>query len=140
MRMLDYVRAGDVIICTKLCRIGRSTADILKLLKILEENDVSFRCLNISLDSSTPTGKLMITMLAAVATFEREIMLERQMTGFAAAKAAGKYRGRKPTARAQAANVVELISQGKTKQAIANELAIGIASVYRIIKSLKRAI
>lgn len=134
MRMLDYVRAGDVIVCTKLDRIGRSTADILKLLVKLEAKGVAFNCLNISLDTATPTGKLMITMLAAVATFEREIMLERQLAGIAAAKAAGKYRGRKATARAQAANVVELIGQGKTKQAVANELAIGVASVYRIVR------
>lgn len=134
MSMLDYIRDGDVIVCTKLDRIGRSTVDILKLLEKLKAKGVEFRCLNINLDTATPTGKLMLTMLAAVAAFEREIMLERQLAGIVAAKAAGKYRGRKPTARAQAANVVELIGQGKTKQAVANELAIGVASVYRIVR------
>lgn len=134
LSMLDYAREGDVITCTKLDRIGRSTADILKLLKKLKAKGVEFRCLNINLDTATPTGKLMITMLAAVATFEREIMLERQLAGIAAAKVAGKYKGRKATARAHAAQVKELIGQGKTKQAVANELAIGVASVYRIVR------
>ena len=134
LSMLEYVREGDVIVCTKLDRIGRSTADILKLLEKLESKGVGFRCLNIYLDTATPTGKLMITMLAAVATFEREIMLERQLVGIAAAKAAGKYKGRKATARLKSKEVLELLTQGLTKQAVADRLGIGIASVYRIAK------
>ena len=77
----------------------------------------------------------MLTMLAAVATFEREIMLERQREGIAAAKQAGKYTGRKPTAKMQAAAVMELLGQGLTKQAVADRLGIGVASVYRICKA-----
>lgn len=136
-RMLDYCREGDTIVCTKLDRIGRSTGDILSLVSGLEAKGVTFHCLNINLDTSTPTGKLMLTMLAAVATFERELMLERQKEGIQAAKDAGKYKGRKPTARAKAADVKSLIAQGKTKQVVADELGIGVASVYRIIKDMK---
>ena len=134
LSMVDYCREGDIIVCTKLDRIGRSTADIFKLLEKLETKGVAFRCLNINLDTSTPTGKLMMTMLAAVATFEREIMLERQREGIHAAKEAGKYKGRKATARAQSSRVMELLAQGKTKQSVADELKIGVASVYRICK------
>ena len=136
-RMLDYCREGDTIVCTKLDRIGRSTGDILSLVSGLEAKGVTFQCLNINLDTSTPTGKLMLTMLAAVATFERELMLERQKEGIQAAKDAGKYKGRKPTARAKAADVKSMIAQGKTKQVVADELGIGVASVYRIIKDMK---
>jgi len=81
----------------------------------------------------------MLTMLGAIATFEREMMLERQAEGIAIAKQKGKYKGRKPTAREKAPHVMELLSQGMTKQAIADQLDIGIASVYRIIKGQKAA-
>lgn len=131
--MIDYCREGDVIVCTKLDRVGRSTKEILALLEKLEAKGVSFRCLNIQLDTSTPTGKMMLTMLAAVATFEREIMLERQREGIQAAKEAGKYTGRKPTAKAKADEVRALLAQNMTKQAIADKLNIGVASVYRIL-------
>jgi DNA invertase Pin-like site-specific DNA recombinase len=135
LSMLDYCRKGDVIVCTRLDRIGRSTADILKLLERLESKGVAFRCLNISLDTATPTGKLMITMLAAVSTFEREIMLERQLAGIQAAKEAGKYKGRKPTAMAKSNAVLDLLAKGMTKQTVADRIGIGVASVYRIFKN-----
>ena len=134
LAMIDYVREGDVVCCTKLDRIGRSTKDILDILAKLEAKGVSFRCLNINLDTATPTGKMMITMLAAVATFEREIMLERQKEGIASAKLKGVYTGRKPTAMNQAAEVKALLASGMTKQAVADRLNIGVASVYRIAK------
>ena len=104
---------------------------------MLNKKAVALRVLNIDLDTSTPTGKLMLTMLGAIATFEREMMLERQADGIAKAKEAGKYLGRKPTAKAKSAEVVALLGQGKTKEAVATELGIGIASVYRIAKEHK---
>lgn len=136
--MLDYCRQGDVIVCTKLDRVGRSTKHLLEVVEGLQTKGVAFRCLNNNLDTATPTGKLMLTMLAAVATFEREIMLERQREGIQAAKEAGKYKGRKATARAQAETVMELLGQGLTRQAVADRLGIGIASVYRIAKDAKQ--
>jgi DNA invertase Pin-like site-specific DNA recombinase len=77
----------------------------------------------------------MLSMLAAIGQFEREMMLERQRSGIAEAKKAGKYSGRKPTARNQTVRVMELLAQGMTRQAVADELKIGVASVYRIIKT-----
>lgn len=134
LAMIDYCREGDVIVCTKLDRIGRSTRDVLDILAKLEAKGVAFRCLNINLDTATPTGKMMITMLAAVATFEREIMLERQREGIQSAKEAGKYKGRKATAMAKTDQVRNMITTGMTKQAVADRLGIGVASVYRIMK------
>jgi DNA invertase Pin-like site-specific DNA recombinase len=81
----------------------------------------------------------MLTMLGAIATFEREMMLERQAEGIAIAKQKGKYKGRKPTARKKTPQVMELLDQGMTKQSIADQLGIGIASVYRIINGQKAA-
>lgn len=101
----------------------------------LEAKGVSLKVLNLGLDTSTPTGKLMLTMLGAVGQFEREIMLERQKEGVAKAKADGKYKGRKPTAQAKKAEVLALVAQGSTKEAIAKQLGIGVASVYRMLKA-----
>ncbi|APG27029.1 integrase [Syntrophotalea acetylenivorans] len=133
--MLNYMREGDTLIITKLDRIARSTKHLLEIVDLLEERGVSFKVLNINLDTSTPTGKLMLTMLGAIATFEREMLLERQAEGIRKAKQEGKYQGRKPTARAKAPQVIELARSGMTKQKIAEQLDIGIASVYRILKN-----
>lgn len=132
--MIDYVREGDTVICCKLDRIARSTKHLLEINDKLQAKGVNFRVLNIDLDTSTPTGKLMLTMLGAIATFEREMMLERQRDGIELAKQAGKYKGRKATAQAKASEVHELLKQGMTKQAVADTLNIGVASVYRIAK------
>jgi DNA invertase Pin-like site-specific DNA recombinase len=74
-----------------------------------------------------------------VATFERDLMLERQREGIAKAKAEGAYKGRKPTARAKADQVAELAAQGVTREEIARQTGIGIASVYRILAAAKAA-
>ena len=87
-----------------------------------------------------PTGKLMITMLGAIAEFERGLLLERQREGVAKAKADGKYRGRKPTARAKAAEVLRLSGEGLQRTEIARRLEIGVASVYRILTNAKNGV
>jgi len=133
--LLEYVREGDTVVVTKLDRIARSTRDLLDIVETLQGKGCAFRVLNINLDTATPTGKLMLTMLGAIATFEREMMLERQAEGIAKAKAAGRYKGRKPTARCQASAILELAAQGLTKQAIAEKVGVGIASVYRILRA-----
>ena len=135
--LLDYVRAGDTLVICKLDRIARSTKHLLNIVDHLEKKGVTFQVLNISLDTSTPTGKLMVTMLGAIATFEREMMLERQLEGIRHAKEKGQYKGRKPTARAKGEEVMRLVTAGKTKESIASELKIGIASVYRIMRATK---
>ena len=127
--MLDHLREGDTVIVCKLDRIARSTKHLLEIVETLEARKVSFKVLNINLDTSTPTGKLMLSMLASIAQFEREMMLERQREGIRLAKDAGRYQGRKATARALSDKVLDMLAQGKTKQAVADELKIGIASV-----------
>jgi DNA invertase Pin-like site-specific DNA recombinase len=96
------------------------------------------RILNLGMDTQTPTGKLMLTVLGAVAQFEREIMLERQREGVAKAKAAGKYKGRKPLAIELRQEVVALAANGVAKAQIARQLNIGEASVYRILATDKK--
>src|SRR5450631_2428703 len=135
--LIEYVREGDTVVICKLDRIARSTKHLLTIADTLEKKGVQFLVLNINLDTSTPTGKLMLTMLGAIATFEREMMLERQLDGIREAKLKGMYKGRKPTARNKSDEVISLLEQGMTKQSIADKLEIGVASVYRISKNFK---
>lgn len=136
--LLDFVREGDRVVVCKLDRVARSTKHLLEIVDRLEGKGVSFRVLNINLDTGTPTGKLMLTMLGAIATFEREMMLERQAEGIARAKRAGRFKGRKPTAREKTPKVLDLLSEGVPKQDIADRLGISVASVYRILAEGKR--
>ena len=85
------------------------------------------------LDTSVSTGRLMLTMLGAVAEFERSLMLERQREGIAAAKASGKYKGRAPTVQKQAAEMLELRRQGVGPADIARRLGVARSSVYRVL-------
>lgn len=130
---LDYVREGDTLIVTRLDRLARSVTHLLELLERLNEKRASLRILAMGIDTATPTGKLMLTVLGGIAEFEREIMLERQREGIAKAKAAGKYKGRKPTARAKSEEVLAMHRDGVGATKIAKQLGIGRASVYRII-------
>lgn len=131
---LDYVREGDTFVVTKPDRLARSTLELLQIAKSLEGKGVTLRILSLDLDTSTPTGKLLLTVLAGIAAFERDLMLERQREGIAKAKAEGKYKGRAPTARNKAADVRRLKCEGLTADAIAVELGIGRASVFRILR------
>lgn len=133
---IDFVRSDDTLVVTKLDRLARSTAHLLEVLKQLEAKGVGLRILDFggsSVDTSSATGKLMLTMFGAMAQFEREMMLERQREGIAKAKAAGKYKGRKPTARAKADEIKTLRDRGVGATEIAKQLEIGRASVYRIL-------
>jgi len=132
---IDFVREGDRLIVTKIDRLARSVSDLLTIINTLERKKVAIRILNLGMDTETPTGKLMLTVLAGVAQFEREIMLERQREGVAKAKAAGKYKGRKPIASDLQQEVIRLVASGKSKVNIAKELGIGEATVYRVLKN-----
>jgi len=132
---LDYVRDGDTLVVTKLDRLARSVAHLLEVLEALTAKGASLRILSMGIDTGTATGKLMLTLLGGVAEFERSIMLERQREGIAKAKAAGKYKGRKPTAMAKSDDVRALRAKGMKPNDIAKEVGIGRASVYRILAS-----
>jgi DNA invertase Pin-like site-specific DNA recombinase len=136
---IDYARDGDVFVVTKIDRLARSLPHLLSIIARLTAKGVSLRILGLNIDTATPTGKLMVTMMGGIAEFERDMMLERQIEGIAAAKAAGKYVGRQPTARAKSADVVRLAARGITRDAIAKEVGVGIASVYRILAAEKAA-
>lgn len=134
-RALDHIRSGDTLVVTKLDRLARSSQHLLEILEVLTGKGAALRILNMGIDTGTPTGKLMLTIMGGVAEFESEIMLERQREGIAKAKAAGKYKGRQPTARAKSDEVRALAAQGIGPTEIARRLEIGRASVYRILRS-----
>ena len=125
---LDFIRAGDVFVVTKIDRLARSVADLCPIVKRIESKGATLRILAINLDTATPTGKLMLNVLASVAQFEREVMLERQREGIAKAKGEGRYKGRAPTARAKSADIHRLAAEGLTREAIATQLKIGVAN------------
>lgn len=132
---LGFVRQGDVFVVTKLDRLARSVANLLAIVARLQAKGVALRILNLGLDTSTPTGKLMLTVMGGVAEFERAMMLERQREGIAKAKGEGRYKGRKPTARAKAGEVRELKAAGKSMREIAEALSISLGSVHGVLKA-----
>src|SRR6185436_7941430 len=90
---LDYLRDNDTLVVTKLDRLARSVPHLLAIIERVRAKQASIEIGNLGTLDNTATGKLMTTVLGAIAAFEREMMLERQREGIAAAKAAGKYKG-----------------------------------------------
>lgn len=130
---LEFVREGDTLVVTKLDRLCRSVADLVVITEQLRIKDAALRVLSMNLDTTTPTGKLMLNLLGSIAEFERELMLERQREGIAKARAEGRYKGRAPTARRQAPQVRELRETGLGASDIAARLGMSRSSVYRIL-------
>ena len=93
--MIDFVREGDTVVIHDFSRLARSTKDLLELVELFNSKGVKLISNKENIDSSTPTGKLMLTMIGAINEFERENLLERQREGIALAKQQGKYKGRK---------------------------------------------
>ncbi len=137
---LSYCREGDVLIVTKLDRLARSVRHLGEIVDVITQRVVDLRVLDMSLDTSTATGKLMLNVLGSISQFEREMMLERQREGIAKAKAEGKYKGRKPTARMRASEVLLLLGQGYKKHEIAQRLSISQRSVYRIVNEAHQSV
>lgn len=95
-KMMEYVRKGDIVIVESISRFARNTRDLLELVEQLTAKGVEFVSRKEAIDTTTPTGKFMLTVFGAVAELEREYILQRQREGIAIAKAQGKYGGRKP--------------------------------------------
>jgi DNA invertase Pin-like site-specific DNA recombinase len=139
---MRFVRRGDTLVCCKPDRLARSTTDLLRIVDDLDRRGVGLIMLSMGgqrIDTRSPTGKLMVTMLGAISEFERGLLIERQREGVARAKLDRKYKGRKPTARAKAAEVIRLDAEGFQRTEIALRTGIGVASVYRVLADAKRA-
>lgn len=134
---LRFIRKGDTLVVTKLDRLARSIKHLGEIVETLDAKDASLRILNLNLDTGTPTGKLILNMLGAVAQFEREMMLERQREGIAKAKLEGKYKGRPKSI--DESQVGDLLSQGLSVAEIQRQLGISRASVYRLKAQIEQS-
>lgn len=94
LEMLDFAREGDTVVVSEFSRLARSTRDLLDIIDGLRKKGVEVKSLTEAFDTTTPTGELMLTMIGAISTFERAIMLQRQREGIRIAKEQGKYKGR----------------------------------------------
>lgn len=132
--LVDFAREGDVVIVTKPDRLARSVRDLIGIVDRLAAKKVQLRILSLGMDTGSPTARLMLTLLAGIAEFERELMLERQREGIAKAKAERKYKGRAPTARTKAEEVAALMAKGMGPLSISRQLGISRSSVYRVME------
>lgn len=134
-KMTDYVRKGDTVIVESISRFARNTRDLLDLVEKLSEKGVEFVSKKEAIDTTTPTGKFMLTVFGAVAELEREYILQRQQEGIAIAKAEGKYRGRKPIERSNFDAVEKLWRAGTISAAEAmRRLDMSRSTFYRKVR------
>jgi DNA invertase Pin-like site-specific DNA recombinase len=97
-KMLEFIREGDSLIVESISRFARNTKDLLELVELLDKKEVRFISQKEAIDTSTPTGKFMLTIFGAVSELERTYLLQRQSEGILIAKREGKYTGRQPIA------------------------------------------
>lgn len=137
-RMMSFVRQGDAVIVESISRFARNTRDLLDLVEQLSSKQVEFISKKEAIDTTTPTGKFMLTVFGAVAELEREYILQRQREGIAVAKENGVYKGRKPIVRPEFENVVSIWKEGKiTAVEAMKRLDMKASTFYRKVKEAK---
>lgn len=130
-KLLDRMETGDVLIVTKLDRLGRNAMDVRQTVERLAGIGIRVHCLALGgVDLTSPAGKMTMQVLSAIAEFERDLLIERTQQGLMRAKAEGKQLGR-PMAVKTTNNVQRLKNQGLIQTQVASELGIGIATVKR---------
>ncbi len=130
-RALDYLRDGDTLIVTKLDRLARSVKHLGEIVELIESKKAHLRIVNLGIDTSEPTGKLVLNLLGSVAQFEREMMIERQREGIAKAQAEGKYKGRPAMIDKEA--IVTRHGNGESPTAIAKDMGVSRTAIYRAL-------
>lgn len=141
-KMLEDVKEGDMVYCTEISRIARNTKDLLEIVDRLKSKGVSFVSLKEQFDTTTPQGKFMLTMFAAMSELEREYIRERQAEGIAAAKKEGKYKGRTPLKlnMKKFGKAIEEVRAGhRTARSVQAEFGIGKDTYYRRLKELEES-
>ena len=138
-RLLEFVREGDTVYVKDFSRLARSTKDLLELVERFKEKNIHLVSLKENLDTSTATGKLMLTMIAAINEFERENILERQREGIALAKQRGAYKGRKAVQVKDFGKYYDrYLRREYTKKELAEELNISRPTLDRLIKEYQQ--
>lgn len=137
-RMMNYVRQGDTVIVESISRFARNTKDLLELVEKLTAKQVEFISKKEAIDTTTPTGKFMLTVFGAVAELEREYILQRQKEGIAVAKQNGVYKGRKPIEHPRFNEIVTLWKDGNITTAEAmKKLNMKSSTFYRKVRKLE---
>lgn len=134
-KALEYMRSGDVLIVWKLDRLGRSLMDLVSTINRLNAEGKGFKCLDQSFDTTTPQGKLIFQMFAALAEFERNIIRERTMAGLAAARARGRLGGRKPKMTSDDVKLAKVLMEDVTIPLgdIANKFQVSVKTLRRSV-------
>ncbi len=139
---LDDLRDGELLVVVTMDRLARSTGELQAIVTRLEAKGAGLRVLTMAggatLDTWTAAGQAMLTMLATVAGLEQEVTRERKRAGIARAKADGRYKGRVPTARNQAADITAMKSAGSSVIEISHKLRMSRMSVYRVLNDVKQ--
>lgn len=140
-QMLEFAREGDTIYVHDFTRLARSTKDLLDIVEHLKSKGIHLVSNKESIDTSTPTGKLMLTFLAGIAEFERENLLERQREGIAIAKRNGKYKGRKPFKSDKFETLYqEYIKRKITKAEFASQLCTSRPTLNKLIRNYEKSL
>lgn len=130
--LLDFIRPGDKLVVTRVDRLARSMGDLQDIIRELKSKQATLRATEQPIDTSTPAGKAFLDMLGVFAEFETNLRRERQMEGIAKAKAAGVYRGRKPSV--DVTRVLMLRDKGMGPIAIATDLGVSRSTVWRVLR------
>lgn len=137
-KMMAFVRKGDTVVVESISRFARNTRDLLELVEQLTQKGVEFVSKKEAIDTTTPTGKFMLTIFGAVAELEREYILQRQAEGIAIAKEQGVYKGRQPIVRPDFERVVALWRSGKITAVDAQRrLDMKPSTFYRRVKEMR---
>ncbi len=136
-RLLDHLRPGDVVVVWKLDRLSRSLMDLLRIIEKLEAKGAGFQSLTEAIDTTTPTGRMMMQMVGSFAEFEREMIRQRTYAGLKRARREGRVGGRRPKLSArQRREVVEMVSSGrKTAAEAARLFGVHPATVSRLLRA-----
>ncbi|MBR4910545.1 MAG: recombinase family protein [Clostridia bacterium] len=138
-QMMEYVRDGDTVIVESISRFARNTKDLLELVERLTEKKVEFISKKEAIDTTTPTGRFMLTVFAAIAELEREYILQRQREGIEIAKRNGVYTGRKPIVRSNFAEVISEWQKGSiTAVEAMRRLDLKPSTFYRKVRNVKK--
>ena len=131
---LEYLRQGDALVAVRLDRLARSTRELLEIAQGLENRGIDLVVLDQSIDTSSPAGKLMFAVLAAIAQFERDLCRERTLDGLVRARAEGRVGGRRPTIAGQRAQLVKrLAAEGQSVRQIAASIEASPSAVHRLL-------
>ena len=112
-KLLDRMTAGDCVVVESLSRLGRSTKDLIELTELFQSKDVNLISLKEAIDTSTSTGKLLFSLMAAIAQFERDVIADRTREGLNSARARGRTGGRPKTNEAQVKKAIKLYKTGQ---------------------------